>query len=176
MTSELRQYVRSTAAHNTVRIDGMEQSEIWGAFRAARRAKPIFAELSDWHDDCLEFRGAHNGYCRLPGNPVHERRIRMELAGRWVFSDVVTGSGIHLIESFIHIHPDFGVNPESDRSFLITDGVCPLARLHVESECEIRVVVGNYCPEFGKQLENSVLILSLQGLLPLSLSYSVEKI
>ena len=174
--SELRHYVRSTAAHNTVRIDGLEQSEIWGAFRVARRAKPIFAELGEWHDDCLEFRGAHDGYCRLPGKPVHKRRVRMESAGRWAFTDVVTGSGIHLIESFIHIHPDFGVTPESDRSFLITDGEFPMARLHVESKCEIRVVVGNYCLEFGKQLDNPVVSLTLHGQLPLTLSYSIEKI
>jgi len=174
--SELRQYVRSTAAHNTVRIDGMEQSEIWGAFRVARRARPIFAELSEWQEGILDFRGAHDGYCRLPGKPVHERRVRMESAGRWAFSDVVTGNGNHLIESFIHIHPDFSVIPESDQSFLINDGETPVALLHVESKCEIRVVIGNYCPEFGKQLENPVLILSSQSLLPLSLSYSVEKI
>ena len=175
-TSELRQYVRSTAAHNTVRVDGVEQSEIWGAFRVARRAKPIFAELSEWQEGNLDFRGAHDGYCRLPGKPVHERRVRMESAGRWAFSDVVTGNGDHLIESFIHIHPDFSVSPDSDQSFLINDGESPVARLHVDSECEIRVVIGKYCPEFGKQLENPVLILSSQGLLPLSLGYSVEKI
>ena len=53
--SDLREYVRSTAAHNTVRVDGMEQLEIWGAFRVARRAKPIFAELSDWQEGSLDF-------------------------------------------------------------------------------------------------------------------------
>ena len=174
--SELRQYVRSTAAHNTVRIDGMEQSEIWGAFRVARRARPIFAELSDWQDGCLEFHGAHDGYCRLPGRPVHERHVRMESAGRWVFSDVVTGSGNHLIESFIHTHPDFNVSPESDHSFLIQDGESPVARVRVDSDCEISTVTGSYCPEFGKRFENLVLILSSHGQLPLSLSYSVEKI
>lgn len=174
--SELRQYVRSTAAHNTLRIDGMEQSEIWGAFRVARRAKPIFAELSDWQDGCLEFHGAHDGYCRLPGKPVHERHVRIESSGHWVFSDVVTGSGKHLIESFIHTHPDFNVSPESDHSFLIQDGDSPVARLQVDSECEISTVTGNYCPEFGKRIENQVVILSSLGQLPLSLSYSVEKI
>ena len=174
--SEFRQYVRSTAAHNTVRIDGMEQSEIWGAFRVARRAKPIFAEFSDWQSGCLEFHGAHDGYRRLPGKPVHERRIRIESLGRWVFSDMVTGSGKHLIESFIHIHPDFNVSPESDHSFLIQDGEAPVARLQVGSECDISTVTGNYCPEFGKRFDNRVLVLSSHGQLPLSLGYTVEKI
>ena len=39
--SEMRRYVRSTRAHNTAMVDGCEQSEIWGAFRVARRARPI---------------------------------------------------------------------------------------------------------------------------------------
>jgi uncharacterized heparinase superfamily protein len=174
--SELRQYIRSTAAHNTVRIDGMEQSEIWGAFRVARRARPLVAELSDWHEGCLEFRGAHDGYCRLPGKPVHERRVRVESSGRWIFSDVVTGSGSHLIESFIHIHPDFNVCSDNDHSFLIKDGAVPVARLRPDSECEVSTVTGNYCPEFGKRCKNPVLILSSHGPLPLSLSYAVEKL
>ena len=174
--SELRQYLRSTAAHNTVRIDGMEQSEIWSAFRMARRARPIFAELSGWQNGCLEFRGAHDGYCRLPGKPVHERQVRMESAGRWVFSDVVTGSGKHLLESFIHIHPDFDVSDEGHQTFLIQDGDTVVARLRVDSECEISFVTGSYCPEFGKRFENPVLILSSDGQLPLLLRYSVEKV
>ena len=41
--SSERAYARSTKAHNTVVVDGEEQSEIWGVFRVARRAKPLRA-------------------------------------------------------------------------------------------------------------------------------------
>jgi uncharacterized heparinase superfamily protein len=173
--TELRQYVRSTAAHNTVRIDGMEQSEIWGAFRVARRAYPIDAEISGWKDGCLEFRGSHDGYCRLPGKPVHERQVRIETVGRWMFSDMVTGGGEHLVESFVHLHPDFELDAESDTSFLIRDGESAVARLRLESDCEASVVTGSYCPEFGRREDNSVLVLSLRSELPLSIVYSIEK-
>ncbi len=37
--SDKRQFFRSTEAHNTVMIDGVEQSECWGKFRVAKRAK-----------------------------------------------------------------------------------------------------------------------------------------
>ena len=30
---------RSTAAHNTVELDGTDSTEVWGAFRAGRRAR-----------------------------------------------------------------------------------------------------------------------------------------
>ena len=32
-----RHYERSTAAYNTIRVDGLEQAEIWGGFRVGRR-------------------------------------------------------------------------------------------------------------------------------------------
>ena len=35
----VRGYERSTAAHNTVEMDGADSTEVWGAFRAARRAR-----------------------------------------------------------------------------------------------------------------------------------------
>ncbi|MGA2830773.1 MAG: alginate lyase family protein, partial [Streptosporangiaceae bacterium] len=35
----VRDYERSTAAHNTVEVDGADSTEVWGAFRAARRAR-----------------------------------------------------------------------------------------------------------------------------------------
>mgnify|MGYP001118904895 CR=1 FL=1 len=33
-----RRYSRSTEAHNTIEIDGAEQSEVWKSFRVGRRA------------------------------------------------------------------------------------------------------------------------------------------
>lgn len=40
-----RHWFRSTEAHNTVQIDGVEQSEIWSTFRLARRSKTSVLEL-----------------------------------------------------------------------------------------------------------------------------------
>lgn len=37
--NEVRQSERSTASHNTVQVGGFEQSEVWGGFRLARRAR-----------------------------------------------------------------------------------------------------------------------------------------
>src|SRR6202034_1118234 len=36
---EVRRYERSTAAHSTVQLDGADSTEVWGAFRAGRRAR-----------------------------------------------------------------------------------------------------------------------------------------
>ena len=54
---ERRSYERSTMAHNTVVVNGTSSSEVWGAFRCARRATPVI--FSDG-PECYSF--SHDGY------------------------------------------------------------------------------------------------------------------
>ena len=82
-----RTYARSTRAHNTVVVDGEEQSEIWGVFRVARRAKPLRASFRKAADGTVSFEGAHDGYRRLPGKPIHARTISYDGQGNWVIED-----------------------------------------------------------------------------------------
>lgn len=42
-----RSFFRSTAAHNTVMVDGTEQSQCWGAFRLAKRSQVRVLEVTD---------------------------------------------------------------------------------------------------------------------------------
>ena len=42
-----RSFFRSTAAHNTVMIDDIEQSQVWGTFRMARRSKTVVNSIDD---------------------------------------------------------------------------------------------------------------------------------
>jgi uncharacterized heparinase superfamily protein len=54
-----RQKERSTSAHNTVVVDGAEQSEMWSAFRVARRATVVKLEEGEsW------IKATHDGYKR----------------------------------------------------------------------------------------------------------------
>lgn len=45
--NEKRHWFRSTEAHNTVQVTGVEQSEIWSIFRLARRSKTRVLEVSN---------------------------------------------------------------------------------------------------------------------------------
>ncbi len=104
-SNPLRNYERGTAAHNTVRIDGLDQSEIWAVFRIARRARPY-----DVHTDHRSFaEAAHDGYHRLRPKVTHRRRI--DLNGDVVtITDRIEGSGRHSVELFFHLAP--GADPE----------------------------------------------------------------
>jgi len=91
----VRQHERSTAAHSTVTVDGADSTEVWGAFRAGRRARVRdFAARSDAGGVTVE--AAHDGFRHLPGRPVHRRRWLLTADGLTV-DDRVTGTGRHAV-------------------------------------------------------------------------------
>jgi uncharacterized heparinase superfamily protein len=102
-----RQYERSTAAHNTVELDGVDQTEVWGAFRAARRARPQLERSTD-DGQSIEVIASHDGYRRLPGAPSHRRAWRVT-SGRVEIVDEVQGTGVHTITSRLHLSPTIEV-------------------------------------------------------------------
>ena len=171
---EMRDYIRSTAAHNTVRVDKTEQSEMWGAFRVARRAYPIEANIR-FEAGQLVFSGAHDGYRRLRGSVIHCRTVTCKQRGPWIFKDTLLGRGRHLIENFIHIHPDFDVEGRGDEFFVLDKNGRTIAVIDIQSPCEVKLEKGIYCPEFSIKRSNLVLILRKAGRLPVTLIYRIRK-
>jgi uncharacterized heparinase superfamily protein len=143
----VRQYNRGNAGHNTLTIDGQNQSEVWGAHRCARRARPLFANIEKRPDGALVFEGAHDGYCRLPGSPVHRRHIHWS-DDTCSIEDTVTGSGRHDIEIRLHISPSLQVDIR-DESAIIRDNQNILAGICLHKQGRIETLEGWYCPEFG---------------------------
>jgi len=97
-----RAYFRGTAAHNTVRVDGRDQSEAGGNFMWLAKAQ---AGCSAWRSDAAQdvFEGWHDGYMRLPDPAMHTRRITLDKAGgRIVIEDVLRMAGAHDVELFFH--------------------------------------------------------------------------
>ncbi|HEX7167613.1 MAG TPA: alginate lyase family protein [Acidimicrobiales bacterium] len=103
-----RQFERSTAAHNTVGIDGADQTEVWGTFRAARRAVPRLEAASE-SDGVLVVVASHDGYQRLPGRPLHRRRWEVRAAAVTI-EDTVSGAGVHEVVARVHLAPGTSVS------------------------------------------------------------------
>lgn len=171
-----RAYARSTQAHNTVMIDGEEQSEIWGVFRVARRARPIRGHMTKNENESVLFEGAHDGYMRLSGKPVHKRQIAYQGdEGSWIIADEVEGTGIHRMKSFVHIHPAFTLVESGTNRFTIARGEEAIAIIDVLHPCRVAIEEGCYFPEFGLRQKNLVLAFSCAGELPLRLNYRIQK-
>lgn len=98
----LRDYVRSTRAHNTVSVAVREQHELWGVYRVARRARIERASHESRTGGEYIFRGAYRPYYSLATR--HGREIRAS-NGEWCVADRVEGAEGQRIESFVHLHP-----------------------------------------------------------------------
>ncbi len=100
-----RQALRSTAAHNALRVDRQETSRLgddrW-LWLIENDARPFgVAWQSDAERDV--FVGSHSGYRRLPEPVEHTRRISFDKTrGWWRIDDVLEGPGEHLVELFLH--------------------------------------------------------------------------
>jgi uncharacterized heparinase superfamily protein len=99
----VRSYERSTAAHNTVEIDEANSTEVWGAFRAGRRAR-VYGWAARTADGAVAARAAHGGYRHLRGRPSHHRRWSLTADGLDV-EDEVHGSGRHSVAIRWHVPP-----------------------------------------------------------------------
>lgn len=97
---EWRNAFRSTAAHNTVAVDGQDQCVFWGPFRAAFLPE---ARLLAWSE--REVAGEHTGYGRLRSPVVHRRKITMQDGQDWTVLDQFTGRGEHDFRLTLQLAP-----------------------------------------------------------------------
>jgi uncharacterized heparinase superfamily protein len=109
----VRDYERSTAAHNTLVVDGANSTEVWGAFRAGRRARIRDVAVDDGTQGgagTVTVEAAHDGYRVLAGRPRHRRRWSLSRTGLRV-DDLVTGRGRHTIVIRWHLAPGSAARP-----------------------------------------------------------------
>lgn len=162
---ELRQRQRGTPAHNTLVIDGADSSEVWAGFRVARRARVRVLERPREGQPVLA--ASHDGYRRLAGAPVHQRRWQLR-EGRLELHDEVQGGGEHLVECFLHLHPEVQAGPiEHGRLHLSAPDGTSLARVTLDPAFEWVLREGEWYPAFGVSVRNQHLHGRWRGPLPL---------
>jgi len=176
-----RHYERSTAAHNTIRVDGSEQAEIWGGFRVGRRptVSPIdYGEVAG----CQFVQGAHFGYKHL--NVVHSRTVIRLKDNSWVFADTLRGKGSHKIESFIHFHPAIQLSPYPyiDTPIYSPEMMLPRWVLDFGGLRYLFMALGNgimtqtqawYSPGFAVRLPQQVIHWTSEEKLPATMLYAL---
>ena len=158
---DVRHAERGTAAHNTVRIDRQEQSEIWASHRVGRRARPTRSGVEG-----PEAYGAHDGYARLPGGPMHERRLRLE-PGALVVTDRFSGKGEHELEWFLHLHPDCDAAVDGN-GVVVSREDHPVARLVCPDGLPVSVERGTWHPGFHESVPNVRVEARCRAALPAS--------
>ncbi len=158
-TSPRRLRERQTCSHSTVEVDGESSSEVWSGFRVARRAYPFDLQVQE-DSASLFVACSHDGYKRLPGQPIHRRRWRMDGVGFEV-TDSVEGGHRCAVSRFI-FHPAVHVREVAMSVYQLT--------FNAGVEVVLRVVKGRarlgtaeYSPEFGRSCATSCLVVELDG-------------
>ena len=160
----VRRYERSTAAHSTVEVDGTDSTEVWGVFRAGRRAR-VSGLTVHTGPSGITCEAVHDGFRCLPGRPLHHRRWSLT-SDELRVEDLVTGRGRH--ELVIRWQLAIGTAVQAtDSMALVTSPagifsvtIAATAPLHLTAETR-PVAAG-----FGSTTDAPVLICRINAALP----------
>ena len=167
-----RRYARSTAAHNTLQVDGAEQSEMWGVFRVGRRITEVSATLAKSQADSAVFSGSHNGFRVVAPDMVHRREVRYG-HGTWSFVDRIDGSGKHEVVSRVHLRPGLAAHVEGSTIFVSGTAGRIVAEVRAEPTVSLRVEEAPYYRSFGNSRTGYVIVMNWHGELPVTLFYTL---
>ena len=139
--NEIRFYERSTAAHNTVSLNGENSSEVWAGHRVGKRA---ITKITEDTDSCVI--ASHDGYFRRFG-VNHNRCIRLNESEVLIEDNVTKGEAV----ANFHFHPDeeiqiFG-NEVRGKDFVLT----------FEKALSLKLITSHYSPKFNVRIDNKSL-------------------
>ena len=152
-----RSLERSTAAHNTIMIDSREQSEVWGGFRVANRAKIVhLVENGD------TITATHDGYKAI--GAMHTRSFSFDNR-RIKIEDKIKSTQNHTCTAFLHLHPDVAVMITND-TIVLNESII-ITCSHHDS---ITTDVYHYAPEFNTLIPATVIKITFTQNLTMELT------
>ena len=135
--NRLRHQQRSTANHNTININGVNNNEVWSSFRVGRRAK---VKIIQEHTDYLK--ALHNGYSHF--NVLHSRSWKVEKKSIRILDELIGKSAI--AEFNIHLHPEVKVQKISNYKVLLNDNLI----IEVNSNVHLEISSYDYAVGFNR--------------------------
>lgn len=155
-----RQRQRGTAAHNTLVLDDEDSSEVWAAFRVARRARARLLEVHGENSE-VSIMGEHDGYRRLRGKNIHRRCWKLQ-AQELVIEDEVDGT-FRSAKCFFHLHPAVHLQRAGDSELQLSDSRGLLLKMHFEGAAQVQITDSTWHPEFGVAVANCCIVVKLSG-------------
>ena len=150
-----RFYERSTCAHNTVTVDNMNSSKVWGAFRVAERAHVV--KLFEKKSRVM---GVHDGFWKL--GIMHERIFSFSNHAISIV-DQILGKPSGEIISRIIFHPDVRfLSVTNDR--ILTD----MADIRVVGASGVELEEVDVCFEYNKRCRTKSVKLMMNDVLEYS--------
>ena len=143
-----RAYFRGTAAHNTVRLDGQDQSMATGPF-LWRHVAHCQAEHVEDNDEFVALEGFHDGYRRLADPVIHRRAIRLYKKSRTLLiRDRLECRGTHDVELLFHFNEKCDVRPVGPDVFQVSSSTKRLS-LRLDPRLKSTLYHGSENPIYG---------------------------
>ena len=155
--SSVRQYERSTKAHNTVVVNDENSSEVWSGFRVARRAYPFDLKIEELKN-FASITCSHDGYMRLAGKSIHKRNWKF-FESSLIINDNIEGSFKSGL-AYFHFHPQISILKNSSGNWNLTFPNSKNVNLYVQKGLA-QLETSYYSPEFGKKIETKCLKVAL---------------
>ncbi len=143
-----RSYFRSTAAHNTVRVDGVDQSVAQGRFLWGPVAR-CQVERTDETETSIDFEASHDGYHRLSDPVTHRRQLSLsKTSAALAITDQLDCRHAHQVELFFHFSETCEVTALGSGHFALVNGDRQLC-LEVDSQLIPELYRGSEQPIAG---------------------------
>ena len=146
---ELRKCFRKTCAHNTLLINGHEQSQCWGEFRVGKRISATYGKTGD--------RFVEGGYRNHIGEG-HRRQVSMKNGVLVVCDTVSAAEGVE-VKSYLHIAPEYVIEGDVVKN-KYGEAICRILSLN----CDVLPAKDGdlcyYAPNFSDLKIGSCLVFS----------------
>ncbi len=150
--SSMRQYCRSSLAHNVMTVDSHNQCDVWSRFRMGFRG--TIGQSENGRQGAFDWATAsHDGYRRQQVKRM-ARVVAVNSGKRcWICADYGFGIRHPCLIGYVHLAPRIDLAREDDRPgnlpvFRLDDGTHQ-RQLAFFGASDVQVLEGWYCPAFG---------------------------
>ncbi|MEO1450108.1 MAG: heparinase II/III-family protein, partial [Bacteroidota bacterium] len=166
---EWRDYFKGTLAHNTIRVDGVDQARAEGPCLWLDHYE---VEVLEAHQDPAQDRitARHNGYAEK--GVMHTRSYHFDkVAGRITIKDTldITDGATHRFDVPLHLHPNVTIEEGAGGTFVLRNGEARAVGLKPDPQLSYSLVNGQqepllgwHSPSFLQRETTNVLFASLE--------------
>jgi uncharacterized heparinase superfamily protein len=161
---DARNRFRSTAFHNTLQVDSIEQNEmnaewLFRLFESARAEHVLFEQGPEW----IRYVGRHHGYERLSEPVTHERTfVLSNVDGSLTITDRLDGRGEHNLRWHFHLGPSVEAQIVDGSTIALTGGGTSCRFIH-PPELRAAITSAVYSPSYGVQIRCRAIDLQLRA-------------
>jgi uncharacterized heparinase superfamily protein len=158
----MRDYCRSSLAHNVLTVGGRNSCEVWGSFRMGRRARILNFEAGKTGEYGWAI-VTHDGY-RESGLASVVRCVAVDQDGNIMVADTPAGRTNEPLIGYLHLAPGIEACLADSSGLVWKASDRRVTRwLHFSGVDQVALTKGWYCPEFGKRIEAPVLVYQRNG-------------